>query len=94
MTKHIQIKIQGQVQGVCFRYCMQERARELGVAGFVCNKPDGMVYVEAEGGEGKLKELVKWCHHGPEQAKVDKVEVKRLEELKNFEDFTIKYYQY
>jgi acylphosphatase len=39
----------GRVQGVGFRYAALQVAREFEVAGFVCNLPDGRVWLEAEG---------------------------------------------
>ncbi|HFA47455.1 MAG TPA: acylphosphatase [Bacteroidetes bacterium] len=75
MKKHFKIKITGRVQGVWYRGSMQKKARQLGLSGFVRNETDGSVYAEAEGEEGKIKELVEWCRHGPELAKVEKVEV-------------------
>ena len=47
--QHLNIFISGRVQGVFYRDTMRQKARELGVTGFVMNKPDGSVYAEAEG---------------------------------------------
>ena len=48
------IKVFGKVQGVGFRYYTQRKAVELGITGFVQNRPDGSVYIEAEGEEEDL----------------------------------------
>lgn len=53
----------------------QEEAKRLGLSGFVRNEPDGSVYIEAEGDEEALEQLVQWCHDGSPQAVVEKVEV-------------------
>lgn len=89
MTKHYNIKIFGVVQGVFFRASVKEVAYQLTLTGFVCNEIDGSVYLEAEGEEQKLNELVKWCHHGPSKAKIEYIEVKKGV-IKSFEDFIIK----
>ena len=71
---HLNIKVTGKVQGVWFRRSTLLEAQKLGVSGFVRKEPDGSVYIEAEGNEEQLKALLDWCSHGPELARVDKVE--------------------
>jgi acylphosphatase len=88
MKKHLNIKVYGRVQGVFFRHSAKQKARELGVKGFVRNEPDNTVYIEAEGEEENLKQFLDWCHKGPFLASVKKVEVKESE-MKNFNDFVI-----
>jgi acylphosphatase len=65
-----------------------EAAYKYGVKGFVKNKSDGSVYVEAEGNEEGLSQFIKWCHKGPTWAKVIKVDVESGE-LKDFKSFEI-----
>ena len=76
MASRIHIFITGSVQGVFFRATTQEKARELGLTGWVRNLPDGRVEVLAEGDEEKLKDLLEWCRGGPSEsgACVDSVE--------------------
>jgi acylphosphatase len=45
----VQIRVQGVVQGVGFRYTTQMLARRYGVCGWVANTPDGSVQMEATG---------------------------------------------
>jgi acylphosphatase len=63
-------RVDGKVQGVWFRRLAMEKARELGLTGFVQNENDGSVYVEAEGNKSELIALVSWCLDGPENAEV------------------------
>ncbi len=70
MLKHYNITVKGKVQGVWYRKSTQDKAKELGIAGFVKNLPNGDVYIEAEGTESQLKSLLDWCVIGPEYAKV------------------------
>lgn len=74
----IQIQVFGRVQGVGFRYYTQQKANELGLTGFVKNKSDGSVFIEAEGEETKLNELLVWCHSGPSWAKVQEVKFQKM----------------
>lgn len=74
--KAVQARVSGRVQGVSFRWYTQERARALGVAGWVRNEPDGTVLVHAEGEAEAVDALVAWCHHGPSPARVTGVAVR------------------
>ena len=67
--------VRGKVQGVWYRGKCMDRARELGVAGWARNLPDGRVEVVAEGEMEAVDQLVEWCRHGPPLARVLQVEV-------------------
>lgn len=67
--------VRGLVQGVAFRHHTKVRARELGLAGWVRNLPDGTVEVWAEGEADALDELHRWLRIGPPAARVAGVEV-------------------
>lgn len=71
--KRIIINVYGHVQGVFFRYTTRKIARKLGLTGIVKNMPDGSVYIEAEGPEDKLHELLQFAKKGPKYAKVEQV---------------------
>ncbi|MBI3032163.1 acylphosphatase [Candidatus Woesearchaeota archaeon] len=90
MIRHNQIIVHGRVQGVFYRRHTLQKAIELGIKGFVQNKDDGAVYIEAEGTIDQLKKLIEWCKQGPDAAKVDKIEVKE-DSIKQYHDFIIKY---
>lgn len=91
--KHLNIKICGKVQGVFFRVTAKEKAEQLGISGFARNESDGSVYIEAEGDKVNLDKFIKWCHDGPEAAKVDKVEITERR-LKNFSKFSRDFVDY
>ena len=73
--KHLNITVRGRVQGVWFRASTRDEARRLGISGFVCNQPDGSVYLEAEGSEEAMTQLLAWLEHGPPLARVDEIQV-------------------
>ncbi|MGD1845616.1 MAG: acylphosphatase [Salibacteraceae bacterium] len=87
---HRKIVVCGKVQGVWFRKSTLEKALEFNVNGWVCNRPDGSVYLEAEGLPQQVEQLHQWCHLGSPQAKVTEV---RSESglLKGFKGFEIRY---
>jgi acylphosphatase len=67
--------VHGDVQGVGFRYFVQRRAEEMGLAGWVKNRPDGSVEVVAEGSRAALGRLLELLSKGPGLADVDRVDV-------------------
>ena len=67
------LTVQGVVQGVGYRAATQQRASELGLSGWVRNRPDGSVELEAEGSLQALHDLRLWCEQGPPQARVRRV---------------------
>ena len=74
--RRVHIVVRGRVQGVFFRASTLERAQELGLRGWVRNRPDGAVEIVAEGDEAAVASLVDWCHHGPPSARVESVDVR------------------
>ncbi len=69
------VVVHGRVQGVWFRESARRRAEELGVAGWVRNRPDGAVEAELEGPAEHVEVLVDWFRHGPSAARVECVEL-------------------
>lgn len=73
--RRVRAVVSGDVQGVGFRYSTRERARELGVAGWVRNLPDGSVEAEVEGEAGAVERMLAWLGRGPSDARVASVVV-------------------
>lgn len=90
MQKRVELKIYGKVQGVFFRESGCKKGKELNLSGAVRNELDGTVVIVAEGEEKDLEKLIEWCKDGPDHAKVEKVEVKWLEPMGQFDGFEIK----
>ena len=68
------VVVHGRVQGVFFRGSTVERAREVGVNGWVRNRPDGTVEAVFEGSAEQVAEMVCYCREGPPWARVERVE--------------------
>jgi acylphosphatase len=66
----VRILVTGRVQGVGFRAFVTRRAAELGLAGWVRNRPDGAVEAEAAGPEAALRAFVAALETGPRLAHV------------------------
>ena len=73
--------VSGRVQGVWFRQSTLEKARELGIAGWVRNLPSGDVEVLASAGEDQIGSLRSWLTRGPPLADVTKIEEKQTREV-------------
>lgn len=69
----VRAAVRGAVQGVGYRDATRERARELGVMGWVRNGEDGDVLVHAEGPGAAVDELVSFLREGPPAARVSEV---------------------
>lgn len=78
MSKHINIKISGRVQGVGFRFCSYEQFVDLGLTGRAENTTDGAVLIDVEGPDDKLEEFINWAKHGPSGAEVQNFEVTEI----------------
>ena len=74
-AKRVHVYVAGQVQGVFFRVETAQRARALGLGGFVRNAPDGRVEAVFEGDPPDVDAMVAWCGSGPPLAHVDEVQV-------------------
>ena len=68
------VMVSGQVQGVFFRDSTRQKAEELGLAGWVKNTPEGRVEALFEGPSDRVREMVRWCEEGPQQASVENVD--------------------
>lgn len=76
-----EIRIEGNVQGVGYRYAAYQKANILGVKGTVQNLDDGSVVIKAKADEDQIQNFIKWCHVGPDAAKVEVVTAQPLDQL-------------
>ena len=70
----LHVIVRGRVQGVGFRWFVGQAARELGVAGWVRNRPDGTVEIAAEGDDRSIGTLRARLAIGPSGAVVRSVD--------------------
>lgn len=87
--KRIHLVVRGRVTGVYFRASAQREARQLGLTGWVKNRPDGCVEVVAEGEEAQVKDFLAWSQAGPATARVERVETRWQSYTGEFSDFRI-----
>src|ERR1700730_2906414 len=69
-----QVTIRGRVQGVGYRYWVEQQARAHGLEGWVRNRRDGCVEALFAGPEDVVSNMVAACRRGPSSARVDAVD--------------------
>jgi acylphosphatase len=87
----LQAIVSGYVQGVFFRAFVSRQAEELDLTGYVRNRRDGTVEVQAEGEKAKLEKLVGYLKVGPSGARVEQVAANWSEYSGNYSGFSIRY---
>ena len=87
----VHLIVSGRVQGVFFRAEAQEKAKELGVFGWVKNLSEGRVEAVFEGERDKVEEMVKWAKKGPPGAIVNDLNVVWEEYQAEFNNFEIRH---
>jgi acylphosphatase len=87
-TARARVRVAGRVQGVFFRAEARDRARSLGLSGWVRNAHDGCVEASFEGPAERVQSMVEWCRRGPALAEVQDVSVE-WEEPEGGRDFQI-----
>lgn len=75
MTRAVEVRITGEVQGVGFRAYAAREALRLGLSGWVRNEPGGAVAGHLEGAERAVEEMLAWCRQGSPAARVEHVQV-------------------
>ena len=87
----VHIFINGKVQGVFFRQALKVISIKNSVYGSVRNLDDGRVEAILEGDENKISNVVEWCHTGPANSRVERVEVKNEKPTGLFSSFDVLY---
>ena len=89
MLEAANIKVHGRVQGVWFRAGTKEKAEELGLTGWVVNRPDGTVEIHAQGEKLQLEKFIVWCHKGTPASEVASLCIDRTQAKQEFTSFEI-----
>jgi acylphosphatase len=87
----LQAMVYGHVQGVFFRAFVTQRAKELGLAGYVRNLRGGAVEVVAEGERKQLERLLSQLKVGPPAARVERVASSWSEYSGAYSGFRVRY---
>ena len=90
-VKRVRATVRGIVQGVSFRAATRREAMRLGVVGWVRNRADGAVELEAQGAPERVDALVAWCGHGPPLAEVESVKVEEVAAVEGEKELVVRY---
>jgi acylphosphatase len=86
--KHLDIVVSGKVQKVSYRAMIKAVADQLGIKGRALNRPEGTVFIEAEGDDFSLELFLEFCEKGSDRSLVENVNPSEGE-LKNYRNFEI-----
>jgi len=85
-----EVIVHGKVQGVGFRWLVQRVANQYAVHGYVRNLSDGTVYIVAQAEEHTSEGFQFAIASGGNYARVDKLDVTKIDSAKKYHDFEIK----
>jgi len=84
------IKISGIVQGIGYRYFVLNKAKKLGITGWVRNLDTGGVEINAEGPEKQMEDFVDAIRTQHPWAQIKGIELEKSEiKIKTYDDFSI-----
>lgn len=86
----VHLIVRGLVQGVGFRWFVSREARARGIAGWVANRADGSVEIEAQAAPEALATLLQAIRRGPPRSRVERVDEAWGEERADLDDFEIR----
>lgn len=81
----------GRVQGVGFRYFVQNTAKKYKLTGWVKNISDGTVTMEVQGNQEQIDMLFNDIKKGNMFINVKKMDINMINDCENEENFTIRY---
>ena len=90
MSLCVHVRVSGMVQGVFYRAFTRDKAKGLGINGWVRNIPGGGVEAVLEGERQKIGELLAMMKKGPASSMVSGLELSEIR-CKGYEDFKIIY---
>jgi acylphosphatase len=73
----IRMRVQGRVQGIGYRYFVQDTGNSLHVTGWVRNLSDGSVEIEAQGPSAVLDRFIETVRNEHPYARIDDVAIER-----------------
>lgn len=89
-TRAITVIVAGRVQGVGFRYSTRQMAQQLGIVGWVRNRPDGTVEAWAQGAPEIVAQFSRFLEQGPRPAWVASIDVSEMEPDHTLDAFDVR----
>ncbi len=89
--KRVSIGVFGRVQGVGFRYFVRERAESYGLSGWVRNRSDGSVEIEAQGHGSDVERFISEIRRGPSMGYVEDLHIKQIPADEDDTEFRVRF---
>lgn len=89
--KRVHAVVIGKVQGVFFRACTKDKAKEYLLSGWVRNLPGGSVEAEFQGEESDVERLSRWLRSGSPLSEVEEVVLSARQLVADEIGFIVKY---
>ncbi len=89
MQKRVHLIVSEAVQGVGFRMFIDRTAKELRLNGWVRNRLDGTVEIDAQGPEKAIEELLCQAKRGPSRSMVTSIRKEEREPDSSLEQFEV-----
>jgi acylphosphatase len=89
MQKRVHLIVSGAVQSVGFRMFIDQKAKELKLSGWVRNRMDGTVEIDAQGTETAIEELLRQAKKGPSRSLVTSIKKEDKEPDPNLDRFSV-----
>jgi acylphosphatase len=87
-----EVRASGRVQGVSYRFYAVQKARQLGVTGWVRNERDGAVCaVLQHSDQDVLSHMVRLLREGPPAARVDEFDTTHTSSDERFQSFEVRH---
>ena len=85
----VHLLVEGHVQGVGFRFYVQDKAAAFDLTGWVRNLHDDRVEIMAEGERAKLDEFINQVQRGPRNALITDLQLEWMPPAGNYRRFII-----
>jgi acylphosphatase len=89
MQKRVHLIVSGAVQGVGYRMFIERKAKELTLDGWVRNRIDGTVEIDAQGPEKAIDELLHQAKRGPSRSMVTSIRQEEREPDGSLDHFSV-----
>jgi len=90
--QRLQVIVEGRLQCVYFRAFTRGAAVNLGLTGWVKNRPDGSVEALIEGEKTAVEKMEQWFYQGSPHSRVDMVHTTEKPPVGDNTTFEIQYY--
>ncbi len=88
--RRVKMIVSGRVQGVGYRYYVQDQAKQHGIKGYVRNLPGSEVEIDAEGERSSLGIFITDCKKGPRFSDIIDCMIQEITPY-GFDQFSIKH---